>query len=299
MTDVNEQADVVIDPKVSKPTNIKFNFSGDFNSPDTVGSPSRFNNHLLLKAKSEGTSIDNGPSRRGTDTGNNIKLKKKKKFSWAKVQNAIKKTFHSGSSSNKKKYTQKKKETGVESFRSSESNIINSAVYQNEEDAKKEKSHKDKDKEKKKENGSKENLKSNEKINNKKSQNDPSNTVSTSSTTSTKASNSKQNMSKSENDISNSNKNSNNDNNNNNTKDNDKDKLSHHSEGEEHTHKKSLNSAVNNVMEEGSYKGKHGSGYLYGSNRGLGSTDRHLIYGSTTEEINHKYKDLIKNVKIL
>jgi len=109
MTDVNEQTDVVIDPKVSKPTNIKFNFSGDVNSSDSVGSQSRFNNHLLLKAKSDAAMIDSGSSRRGTETGNNLKLKKKKKFSWAKVQNAIKKTFHSGSSSSKKKYTKSNK----------------------------------------------------------------------------------------------------------------------------------------------------------------------------------------------
>jgi len=81
--------------------------------------------------------------------------KKKKKFSWATVHNAIKKTFHSGSS--KKKYTKTKMEDGEDSFvRSSESNIINSAVYQNEEFAKAKKSHKDKDKEKSKNNDKKE-----------------------------------------------------------------------------------------------------------------------------------------------
>jgi hypothetical protein len=93
MTDVNEQTDVVIDPKVSKPTNIKFNFSGDVNSSDSVGSQSRFNNHLLLKAKSDAAMIDSGSSRRGTETGNNLKLKKKKEIFLGKSSKCYKENF--------------------------------------------------------------------------------------------------------------------------------------------------------------------------------------------------------------
>ncbi|ORX52088.1 hypothetical protein BCR36DRAFT_411539 [Piromyces finnis] len=114
----NDENDVMIDPHI----NLKFNFNGDVSSPDIINSPSRLNNHLLLKAKSESMQID-GPYYRN-DTGSNLKIKKKKKkFSWAKVHDAIRKTFHT-----KKKIS---KESKDEMFnKSSESNIISSAVYQ-------------------------------------------------------------------------------------------------------------------------------------------------------------------------
>jgi len=103
MTDRNDNTDILVDPHVNSNTSkIKFNFSGEMSSPDILGSPTRLNNHLLLKAKSESMQMDKPYY--GNDAGNNIKLKKKKKkFSWAKVQDAIRKTFHT-----KKKFSKGK-----------------------------------------------------------------------------------------------------------------------------------------------------------------------------------------------
>jgi len=100
MTECNEKVNEV-EPKINTHANkLSFNFNGEASSPDTV-SPTRLNNHLLLKSKSDNINFD---GRRGTmDSNNNLKLKKKKKkFTWAKVHDAIRKTFHS-----KKKYTNK------------------------------------------------------------------------------------------------------------------------------------------------------------------------------------------------
>jgi len=134
MTECNEKVNEV-EPKINTHANkLSFNFNGEVTSPE-MASPTRLNNHLLLKAKSENINLDS--RRSAVDSNNNLKLKKKKKkFTWAKVHDAIRKTFHS-----KKKYTNKpnnnkavKSESSDENFiNSSESNIISSAVYQNDE----------------------------------------------------------------------------------------------------------------------------------------------------------------------
>ncbi|ORX72552.1 hypothetical protein BCR32DRAFT_272256 [Anaeromyces robustus] len=127
MTDQNENSDVTVDPQLNpNANNISFNFSGEISSPDVAGNQIRLNNHLLLKSKSESVNID---SYKRVDSVNTLK-KKKKKFTWAKVQNVIRKTFHS-----KKKHSKYKIEESEEKFRrSSEGQIISSAEYQNEEE---------------------------------------------------------------------------------------------------------------------------------------------------------------------
>ncbi|ORY79117.1 hypothetical protein LY90DRAFT_664746 [Neocallimastix californiae] len=142
MTDINTKTN----SNDSKTNNFKFDFNNDRRNSNIKGTQSRLNNHLLIK---DNASLEHVYIRRGsTDSTRNLKIKKnKKKFTWANVQNAIKKTFHPGSNSKKK--LKKKGNEHTDSI------IISSAVY---EDEKHEKSQKGN--EEKKENITKEDKKS-------------------------------------------------------------------------------------------------------------------------------------------
>jgi len=97
MTDINTKTN----SNDSKTNNFKFDFNNDRRNSNIKGTQSRLNNHLLIK---DNASLEHVYIRRGsTDSTRNLKKKKnKKKFTWANVQNAIKKTFHPGSNSKKK-----------------------------------------------------------------------------------------------------------------------------------------------------------------------------------------------------